>query len=279
MGSATELWQELAEGVFRRRYEFLDQNIGAVFGAEAVLIIDSRANPTQAHEIRRDLARLTPLPVGWVFNTHYHWDHTFGNQAFPEAEMWGHRLCAEELVTRGEEMLAHVLEEWVPVAEHGPYREIVFTPPTHLFEQTARIDLGHRTVDLAYLGRGHTNNDAVLHTDGVTFAGDLIEEGDPPQFGDAFPLDWEETLGRLLSDCRQVVVPGHGDVVTVQYVAEAQQDLNWLAVLARQGFALGTPIHQIELLDAPYPVETCQKALARAYYELAGGDSSVKFSQ
>ena len=271
-----EIWQELGDGIYRRRYAFLDQNIGVVLGAEAALILDTRANPQQGEEIRADLARLTPLPVGWVFNTHYHWDHTFGNQAFPEAELWGHRLCGVELMQRGEEMLEEVLTRWVPAKDHAPYREIVFTPPTELFETSAQIDLGNRTLDLAFLGSGHTNSDAILHADGVTFAGDLIEEGGPPGFGDSYPLAWIDTLARLEEVCRPTVVPGHGDVVRTDFVAGTREQLLWLADTARVASAHGLAVDDIDLTGAPYPEQTCREALRRAYDELS---SSRKFSQ
>ncbi|HUO45432.1 MAG TPA: MBL fold metallo-hydrolase [Acidimicrobiia bacterium] len=270
-----QIWQELGDGIYRRRYEFLDQNIGAVIAAEAVLILDTRANPQQGEEILADLALLTPLPVGWVFNTHYHWDHTFGNQAFPQAELWGHQLCAEGLLKQGERMLEEVLAG-LPAQDHAPYREVVFTPPTELFDVAAQIDLGNRTVDLEFLGSGHTNSDAILHVDGVTFAGDLIEEGGPPSFGDSFPIAWIDTLARLEGLSRPTVVPGHGDVVGRDFVRGTREQLLWLADTARVASAHGLAVNEIDLTGAPFPDDTCREALQRAYDELS---SSRKFSQ
>ena len=262
-------WQELDDRVFRRRYEFLDQNIGVVIGGEAVLVIDTRANPTQAAEIKADLAHLTPLPVGWVFNTHYHWDHTFGNQAFPEAELWGHELCAQEMVERGLDPLDEVLGSWVPPTEQGPYREIILTPPTHLFSSAAQIDLGHRRVDIEYLGKGHTNSDAVLHAGDVTFAGDLVEEGGPPSVGDSFPLSWVKTLEELIPRGRSLIVPGHGDVVDLDYVVGATADMAWVADLARRSWMEGAKPDDYDLSGAPLPAEVVREAVHRAYLELA----------
>lgn len=262
-------WQELGDGIFRRRYEFLDQNIGLVLGGEAVLVIDTRANPSQAREIKDDIARLTSLPVGWVFNTHYHWDHTFGNQAFPEAEIWGHEMCAREIEERGGEMLEEMLTNWIPAEQHGPYREIVPTPPFRLFTGAAAIDLGNRTVSLEYLGKGHTNSDTVLHLDDVTFAGDLVEEGGPPSVGDSFPLSWVNTLEALIPRCRSRIVPGHGEVVDTEYVVAASWDMAWVADLARQGWEDGASPDDLDLSGAPYPAEVTREALRRAYLELA----------
>ena len=103
---ASQAWQELGDRIFRRRYPSLDLNIGVVLGADAALVVDSRATPSQARELRTELAQLTDLPVGWLFNTHYHWDHTFGNQCFSEAQLWGHEECRKMLVDHGLQMLA-----------------------------------------------------------------------------------------------------------------------------------------------------------------------------
>jgi len=70
-------WHEVGDGVFVRRYPFLDQTIGAVVGLERVLVIDTRATRLQARELIRDLRQLTQLP--WVAaNTHAHFDHAGG---------------------------------------------------------------------------------------------------------------------------------------------------------------------------------------------------------
>jgi glyoxylase-like metal-dependent hydrolase (beta-lactamase superfamily II) len=83
------VFDQLADGVFRRRYASLDLNIGVVIGDEGVLIVDTRASHVEADELRSDLRALTAKPVLWVIDTHWHWDHTFGNARFPGAEIWG----------------------------------------------------------------------------------------------------------------------------------------------------------------------------------------------
>jgi hypothetical protein len=67
----------------------------------------------------------------------------------------------------------------------------------------------------------------------VTVAGDLVEEGAPPSFGDAYPLEWPRTLDALLPRLHPVVVPGHGDVVDPAFVARQRDDLAVVADVAR----------------------------------------------
>ena len=93
------------------------------------------------------------------------------------------------------------------------FREVVLTPPTESFEESASLDLGGRQLDLRYLGRGHTDNDivAVVPDASVLFAGDLLENAPAPAFGDSFPISWPATGQALLELVSGTVVPGHGD--------------------------------------------------------------------
>lgn len=264
-------WQELDEGVWVRRYDDpFDQNIGLVLGETGALLVDSRANPSYGRELRDEITKLTDLPIGWLFNTHHHWDHTFGNQVFGEARIWGHVDCRRTLLENGEAVLKALGVDYGESA----FAEVEITPPTEVFTESATIELGNRTVELAYYGRGHTNNDAVLHVGAVTFAGDLVEEGNPPSVDDSFPIDWVETIGVLAEAARERIVPGHGSVVDAEYLVVARFDLSWIARTAEAAHREGRPVPDIDLSDAPYPEATARAALERAYSEL---DS--KFSQ
>ncbi len=260
------VFQELGDGVFRRRYESLDLNIGVVIGEEAVLLVDSRASHRQADQLREELATLTSLPVGWVVNTHFHWDHTWGNARFPEAALWGHECCRSEMIENGEVARRGVLD-WMPAEHHDAVNEVVITPPTETFASSALIDIGGRVVELRYHGLGHTNSDIVVRVGDahVLFAGDLIEQGTPPAFGDSYPLDWGQTLDSVVLEA--TMVPGHGDVVDIGFVAAQQAEIEDLADTAREGHSEGIPIDDL-IAGGPYPKETMRQALTRAYAQL-----------
>jgi len=252
------MWQELDDGVFLRRYDYLTQNIGVVIGSDGLLVIDTRSNPEQAAELRGDIRRLSNLPVRWVVNTHYHWDHSFGNAAFTESQLWGQIRCREALVNRGGEMLAG-LEAWMPADEFLPMRSVVIVPPDHTFESEAILFLGDRSVTLRHLGRGHTDCDIVVHAGGVTFAGDLLEEGSPPYFEDSFPAEWMETLTRLSKEARPTIVPGHGNVVGTAQIEQSRADIAWIVERALGGEA--------DFAASPYREEVTKVVVARALLE------------
>jgi glyoxylase-like metal-dependent hydrolase (beta-lactamase superfamily II) len=135
--------------------------------------------------------------------------------------------------------------------------------------------VGGREVTLRYLGRGHTDHDIVISVPGtdVVFAGDLLENGAVPFYGDAFPTDWGATAARLapLVDAeRGVVVPGHGDPAGRAF-ADSQ------AVSIAEVAALGARVAAGELTldDAiaahpfpEHPPEHAREPLTRAVAQL-----------
>lgn len=216
-------WQELGDGVFRRRWESLDLNVGLIVTESSVVVIDSRANHAQADELIDEIRLITSHPVTHLVNTHHHWDHTFGNARF-DADIVGHARCRQEMIENGEVARQSLLDaDWLPDDAKPLFAEVRITPPVTTFDQRLDLELGDRVVTLSHLGRGHTDNDIIVEVDGVLFAGDLVEEGAPPQFGDAHPREWPATLDQLISRVSGVVVPGHGDLVDRAFV-EGQRD-------------------------------------------------------
>ncbi|MFP5332972.1 MAG: MBL fold metallo-hydrolase [Acidimicrobiia bacterium] len=221
------MFQEVGDRIFRRRFDRLDQNIGVIVGDEAVCVVDSRSNHPDADELRTELAELTDLPVRFLVNTHMHWDHTFGNARFPEATIVGHRDCRRRLLEDGETMKQTLrTATWIPEGQRHLFSDVHITPPTVTFATSIELHLDHRRIVLRYHGRGHTDNDITIHVDEVCFAGDLVEEGAPPSFGDSFPAEWVTTLDALADDLPAVVVPGHGDVVNPEFVRTQRDEID-----------------------------------------------------
>ena len=257
------MFDELGDGVFRRRYESLDLNVGVILGDDGVLIVDTRAFHRQADELKDDLKTLTELSVRWVANTHWHWDHVFGNSRFPQADIWGHELCRKALVERGEGMKQGA-KRWLSEEWHGAIDEVEIVPPHLTFSRTASINIG-RGVEMRYLGLGHTDADIVIGVPDadVTFMGDLIEEGAPPAFGDAYPLSWPLTVRLAMESLSEPIVPGHGDVVDLGFIRAQHEELVAVAELATSCIEGETNVEDAAA-RGPYPVEVMTMALERA---------------
>jgi len=261
----TSVWREVGDRVWVRRYESLDQTIG-VIGAEAgLVVIDTRAHHRAADELRADLRQL-PGDVTVVVNTHGHWDHTFGNARFVPTPIWGHVRCATMIIERGEEVRARLLEDY----PREPFDEVVLTPPSELFTESAVLDLGDRQVELRYLGRGHTDNDIVITVPdaSVLFAGDLLENAPAPGFGDSYPIAWADTGHALLDMVDGAVVPGHGDPFDRAFAERQVAELGELAELAREAASGGIGLDEA-IRRSPFPAEPTGVALERARLELS----------
>ena len=267
--SSTHPWQELGDRVYTRRYAFYDQQIGLVLGDGAALVIDTRTMPSHAREIVGDARLITPWPISIVVNTHAHGDHCFGNSVFAGAQLWGQRGAVRFLAETGVQTVKELTAELPDLA--ADLAQVEFVPPTHLVDARGIVEVGGRAVQLAFHGRGHTNHDLVVTIPdvGVTFAGDLVEEGAAPYFGDGYPLDWPGTLDAVLASLAHgPVVPGHGAVGDRAFVERSRHELQ-AVVAAAQRVRAGEPIDEVTR-DVPYAPEPAREAVERALAQIEG---------
>lgn len=264
----SEVWAEVGDRVFVRRYPFFDQNIGLVVGEGACAVVDTRSTLRQARELQDEIRLVTRDP--WtVFNTHHHFDHTFGNAAFLPGVIWGHERCAAAVLRWGEEARRRAAREIPELAED--LAEVPIVPPALTMADAAQLQVGGRTIELRHLGRGHTDNDIVVLVPdaGVLFAGDLVEEGAPPFFGDAFPLDWGDTDARLLALATGPVVPGHGTVVGRAFVDRQGGEIAAAAAVATRAHRAGLPAEAARV-EIAFPEASAADLARRAYAQLDG---------
>src|SRR5205814_65369 len=66
----------------------------AIVGRETVLVFDTNGTPASAANVLAEIRKITPKPVRYVVNSHWHWDHWYGTEvykaAFPAAQVIGH---------------------------------------------------------------------------------------------------------------------------------------------------------------------------------------------
>jgi glyoxylase-like metal-dependent hydrolase (beta-lactamase superfamily II) len=268
-------FQEVAAGVFVWRYPVLDVNVTLVVGGDAALVVDTLSGAGQAGELASAVRRVTPLPLVLV-NTHHHFDHCFGNATLAAGgagAIWGHEWATAELRVHGEHWRRRWYEEF-SVSEPALAEELAaarIVPPDRLVRDSAVVPLGGRDVGLHHFGRGHTAGDlvAVVPDAAVVVAGDLVEEGAPPDFSDGYPLDWPDTLAALLPSLTPTttVVPGHGAIVDRDFVRAQHGQLSDLDWLIREGHAADA-LPETLARKAPFPYEGALIAVRRGYAQL-----------
>ncbi|MES2209210.1 MAG: MBL fold metallo-hydrolase [Chloroflexota bacterium] len=262
-------WLEVGDRIFTRRYRYLDQQIGVILGDGQALVIDTRATSADARELQADLRRLTRHPVTTAVNTHWHWDHAFGNHAFRPVVIWGHERCRERLLADGATERAKQAAD--DPARRADFEAVVIDPPERTLTIAADVDVGGRRVELRYLGRGHTDGDIVVIVPdaGVLFAGDLLENDAVPWFDDGYPMDWPDTVERLLALVAGPVVPGHGSIGNRGFVERQLADFRAVADVARRVDA-GDLSRAAALADMPYRADAAESPLDRALAQLRG---------
>lgn len=259
-------WREVADRVLVRRYAELDLTVGLVLGDGGCLVVDTRGDLVQGAELAGAVRGVTADP--WtVVLTHAHFDHSFGTAAFLPAPVWAHEGARADLVATGHrqrgEWERHYREAGRPeVADAIAAVEPVL--PNRLVTDRATLDIGGREVALVHPGPGHTDHDLVAHVPdaGVVFAGDLVEQGAPPAFEDAYPAAWPAALDRVLALGAPVVVPGHGEPVDRAFVTAQRAEIAETARLATE-VASHRRTWAAALLRSPYPESVLGAAVAR----------------
>lgn len=214
-------------------------NIGVSVGDDGIVIVDDQYAPL-APKIKAALAGITDQPVRFVLNTHYHGDHTGGNEIFGETAP----VVAHDNVR-------------VRMAEGMPSRKIEPAPggalPVLTFNDRLTIHLNGEEIRAVHLPHAHTDGDSVIFFTGsnVVHMGDLF-------FNERFPFididsggsvdgliaGIESLLPKIADDAK--VIPGHGPLGTKGDLQSYLAMLRETRDLVRAGLAAGKSAEQMK---------------------------------
>lgn len=276
--TALSPFTEIADRVFVLVEPLIQVNATLVVGGGRALVVDTLSTGGQAAELYEAIRRITAAPLTLV-NTHHHFDHSFGNATLAGLsdgiDVWGHEATARLLADIGEEMRMEAAEEYPELAEE--LGAIQIRPPDCTLHRASTLDIGDRRVELHHFGRGHSEGDLVVEIPdaSVILAGDLVEEGNAPSFGDAYPVSWPDTLGALRDRVSSAtsVVPGHGAIVGQDFVHAQHDELTAVAWLIREAHADGGDPEKVARSMplnrwGDYGMAQARFAVARGYREL-----------
>ena len=208
-------WLEVRSGVYRAVAEPTSVNLGLIVGSQRALLVDTGSSPSHGRALRASLAGVTENPLAAVVVTHWHYDHTFGLAAFADVPKIAHESVLARLASA----------DGASEAKRLGIDPSELTYPNVEIAVATALDLGDRRVEIAHLGRGHTDGDLVIVVPDVDllFAGDQNESAGPPSFGpDSVPAEWPGTLDAVigLMTATTLAVPGHGEPVDREFVFE-----------------------------------------------------------
>src|ERR1700722_8371721 len=191
-------------------------NAGFVIGDDGVLVIDTFQDPRPAKALLAEIRKLTPLPIRFVVNTHYHLDHVNGNDVFAAAgaTIVAHRNVRAWMRTENIKMLDP------PVTPEKKARVQSLTLPTVVHDSHVDLFVGSRRINVRYYPGPTGGDSGVSIPDAhVVFCGDMLWKDHTPNLIDATTKTWVESLDAMQKDYgASTWVPGHGGVANAQDV-------------------------------------------------------------
>jgi cyclase len=253
-------------------------NTAIIENADGVMIVDTHSKPSAAKVIIERLREMTKKPVRYVVNTHFHWDHWHGNEAYPaaypDAEIVTNQITREAMLKKGLKRIQdHVrqvpgeiaklkadiqaaspaqrgkLEADLRLAESylSEVRALKPALPTIAFEQTMKLYRRDREIHLLHLGRAHTEGDVFVYLpkEKVVITGDAMI-GWTPYMGDGYPEDWAGTLDNLAKLDFTHIIMGHGDVTGREWLTTFRSYVHDMVEAVRHEAATGATLDEVK---------------------------------
>jgi cyclase len=183
-------------------------NIGLIVGDDAAFVVDDQFAPLTP-KILAAIKSVTPQPVRFVVNTHWHFDHTGGNENIGKegAVIFAHENVRRRMSTG---QFIEALNRTEPAAPHGALPVVTFT-------DSISFHLNGDSIVVFHVAPAHTDGDAVIRftKSNVVHSGDLF-------VSDRFPFVDRSSGGSIhgiiggaermlaVTNAQTKIIPGHG---------------------------------------------------------------------
>ena len=242
-----EVWKNLFTVV---NGDGVDSNTIFLITRDGVVVVDTRVTPNEAEKVLVEIRKQTNLAIVYTINTHYHGDHTFGNQIFQSSGP----IIAHENVRRslsgdsGKDHLGSFNSRNIHELD-----KTVVTPPTIVFKDEMEIFLGGYSLRLIHV-RGHTDGDLFIYIKELKtlITGDLVVHKRIPDMSDAYIEDWISAMNKLGNLDAEIYIPGHGDPGGKPVLLAMRHYLFNLKTLVLKGLEEGKSLKETQ--DAARPV-------------------------
>src|SRR5438132_4053150 len=213
--------KEVAPGVFFRYSAIGPEGSNVPFGGsnniwvvfeDYVVVIDANF-PKEAHDVIEAIKKTTDKPIRYVFETHHHGDHAYGNGVFGEAgaSIVVQANCARLLRLNGPEEFKQAGK---PPTGRKDVAESTLKVPSVVFDDKLVLDDGKQRVEFLFLGHAHTAGDAFayLPRQKLLCTGDACVNGAYNFMGHSDSASWIRVLERAQQLDVKLVLPGHGPI-------------------------------------------------------------------
>jgi len=185
-------------------------NIGVCIGEDGTFIIDDQFAPL-TEKITAAIGKITPKPVQFLINTHWHFDHTDGNENFGSAGaiIVSHQNSRKRMAR--DEVVALVGTEQKAYSQDGL--------PKITFKESMSFHYNGETINIFHIGPAHTDGDAIVHfvESNVLHMGDVFVRYvfpfiDEPNGGNINGMIKTLDKAAELANNQTQIIPGHGQV-------------------------------------------------------------------
>jgi phosphoglycerate dehydrogenase-like enzyme/glyoxylase-like metal-dependent hydrolase (beta-lactamase superfamily II) len=223
--------KQVAPGVYFRYSSISATDKNIVFGGsnniwvifdDYVAVIDANF-PKEAEDVVAEIKKTTDKPIRYVFDTHHHGDHAYGNAIFAKygATVVAQANCARLLRVNGPKEFAE--------AGRGPMgrkdiRDSSLKVPNLIFDDKLVLDDGKQRVEFLFFGHAHTAGDACayLPKHKILCTGDACVNGSFNFMGHSDSASWIKALEGMQQLDVNMVCPGHG-AITGKDLLETQK--------------------------------------------------------
>ena len=214
-------------------YAYISQNDSSanstfLITGQGILVVDTGLNEVEGRKILAEIRKISPLPVRYIVNTHYHPDHRGGNSTVgPQATVLGTPFTLKQLAEG--------------TAANSSSDKIAFDKQLTLY-------FGGHEIDIYFPGPAHTMGDAVVYfpAERAVATGDLFLTNSCPAMDQGDMENWISALDSILQLPVNSVVPGHFELASKD---ELRRFRNYLADLRDQVasmFRAGASLEEIQ---------------------------------
>ena len=279
---------ELAPGIYFRHGNLKEHshcNNGFIVLRDFVLVVDANF-PSGAEKCLEDIRKVTDKPVRFVFDTHHHGDHAYGN---PTWVKYGAVPIAHEKVVGQFEK--YEPERWQQAAaEREDVRELgleTAMPPVLTFPDRMVIDDGERRVDFLHYGTAHTRGDGFVYLpkEKVLYTGDAVVNGPFNYMGDGNTESWLKVLDALSELDVEIIAPGHGPCSDKSLIALQRAYIATMREQVAKGLENGESLSAIQgAVTIPdhlkrYVGERFNEQIEKIYSEMMGFELPYELEQ
>jgi cyclase len=254
--------KEVAPGVFFRFSAISATDKDVVFGGsnniwvifeDYVVVIDANF-PKEAADVIAAVKKTTDKPIRYVFDTHHHGDHAYGNAVFAKegASVVSQANCAKLLRLNGPKEFAD--------AGKGPMgrkdvADSSLKVPNVIFDDKLVLDDGTQRIEFLFMGHAHTAGDGVayLPKHKILCTGDACVNGAFNFMGHSDSASWIRALEKMQQLDVKMICPGHGALAGKELLEKQKHYFVELRDQVAKGIAADKSVEDvIKAVDMPW---------------------------